>query len=455
MRVRTGQPRKQSSGNAGRKRLAFLFLCLFLPAAAAGCAGRSADPEAEPAQTLTVPVLEPLPEEPAPAPAETQEELTPEERLQRDLEKGQIPWADAPRIGDRDSLIRYMRRVRDHHLTEAPVIYTDGYMADYEEILKAVNLAYIDFEIRSEEKDSRHVLYMLTYYPGDRVAQAYLSGNTNCLNEEERLLYDDAVILVEEAAKLPNDLYRELFLHDQVIGRATYHNRRERVGVPRFCTAVGAMLDGEANCQGYADAFAMLGTMAGLQVGRQSGFAGDDEHMWNTVFLNGRWYALDCTWDDASYNLDGTEYTSYAYFNAPEEILSATHSWEDYTVEHQVTESLADAPAYFYLTEEATDTFFGHYHQTMDLLAADAAARLSDGARYVYSMAPSEPDRFRKYTDVAEAVDAKLSGPLDYVVILTNRGGYSFVTIDAGRPEPAEGEETQSGISGQEETENP
>ena len=442
----------------------FFFLCaLILSLLLAGCTNPGAAPSS--GTGTTAPEFQPV-EVPASEPetGKTSEDAdrddrTPEQKLEDEMAAGHISWENAPRIGDRDALMRYMRSVRDHRLTEAPVIYLDGYMADYEEILKAVNLAYIDFEIRAEEENALHVLYTLTYYPGERVADAYHRGSTEGLSEDEQRLYEEAVFLVGEANKLPSELHKELFLHDQVIGRATYHNHKERVGVPRYCTAVGALLDGQANCQGYTDAFYMLGAMAGLTVGKQSGSANGELHVWNSVLLDGKWYALDCTWDDASYTWNGTEYTSYTYFNAPASVLEATHSYEAYTIEHPVVKDLSDADDYFYLTDEATDVWFGHYFTSMEALVSDAAERLDRGARFVYAMAPSDTEHYKKYSAVAKAIDGKLKHSAKYVVILTNSGDYSFVLVDAsaGRPAetgPSEGgaaeaEETQSGSAGE------
>ncbi len=434
-----------------RKGLAFLFLCVFFLSTFLGGCGSTkpespAEPIPEPVQEVPVFTEEAEPEEIPEEPVED----TPEARLERDIRRGEISWENAPEIGDLESLVAYMRRVRDARITEAPVIYTGGYMADYEEILKAVNFAYIDFEIRSGDEDTSHVLYTLTYYPGDRVADAWLAGNTDGLTEEEQYLYREAAFLVNEAKKLPSDLHRELFFHDQVIGRATYHNRKERVGVPRFCTAVGAMLDGQANCQGYVDAFSMLARMAGFTVGRQSGYAGDAEHVWNTILLDGDWYAVDCTWDDASYTLNGTEYTSYAYFNAPAEILDTTHRSEEYTLEHPIVETLKEAKHYFYTTPLADDSYFGHYSDSMEALAADAAERMDRGASYVYAMAPADEEHFSRYSDVKKEIRNHLPAAkknMKFVLILTTRGDQSFVTVDVSGKEKEQtaGEETQSG----------
>ena len=111
---------------------------------------------------------------------------------------------------------------------------------------------------------------------------------------------------------------------------ATYFNGDLR-NQPRFTTAIGALIDGKANCQGYSDAFYMLGRMLGWNVGRMGGQAGGDSHLWNTITLkNGKTYCVDVTWGDDAIKYNNRERTlySYIYLNAPMEIMQVTHSWD-------------------------------------------------------------------------------------------------------------------------------
>lgn len=100
---------------------------------------------------------------------------------------------------------------------------------------------------------------------------------------------------------------------------------------PRFVTAIGALVDGKANCQGYTDAFYMLGRMLGLNVGRISGTANNEPHQWNTItYSDGKTYFVDVTWDDQTLTYTNREHKgdSFFYFNAPVEIMQVTHSWD-------------------------------------------------------------------------------------------------------------------------------
>lgn len=67
-------------------------------------------------------------------------------------------------------------------------------------------------------------------------------------------------------------------------------------GTEDSLNAYGALVKGEAMCQGYAGAFQILGDMAGLQVRTVNGYLnGNIPHAWNLVKLEDSWYQTDCS----------------------------------------------------------------------------------------------------------------------------------------------------------------
>ena len=88
-------------------------------------------------------------------------------------------------------------------------------------------------------------------------------------------------------------------------------------------------------CQGYADLFTAATSIAGINAITISGWAkganynsGDKmprqpNHAWNGVFLEGKWYLLDCTW--ASGHVDGPafikSYDDFYFLTPPEEFI--------------------------------------------------------------------------------------------------------------------------------------
>ena len=129
------------------------------------------------------------------------------------------------------------------------------------------------------------------YYPGAKVAAAVLTGDESRLTDEERQLRDQALSIVRAAqAQSSTTLELEMALHDWLCANVNYEAMPEvRETMPRVCMATGALLDGRANCQGYADAFYLLGRLAGLNVRCQDGIDSDGlEHRWNVIELNGQ-----------------------------------------------------------------------------------------------------------------------------------------------------------------------
>lgn len=87
-------------------------------------------------------------------------------------------------------------------------------------------------------------------------------------------------------------------LHDALVERVTYGGTTEL----RY-TAVGALLEGRAVCEGYAQALSLLYRMAGIPCGVISGvgYSSDspvpENHAWNLAWLNGA-TLIDPTWND-------------------------------------------------------------------------------------------------------------------------------------------------------------
>ena len=96
--------------------------------------------------------------------------------------------------------------------------------------------------------------------------------------------------------------------HDYIIWMNTYW----RVDGGAYKTIVA----GHSACNGYALAFYALMTELGVPVTCET----DNNHMWNTVMVDGLWYNIDLTWDDA-----GTAGVRYDYF------LKCNADWEDHT----------------------------------------------------------------------------------------------------------------------------
>lgn len=88
-------------------------------------------------------------------------------------------------------------------------------------------------------------------------------------------------------------------------------------------TAYGALINGQAACQGYAVLMYRMLREAGVGVRVVTGTAqyetGDEYHAWNIVCIDGNWYNVDVTWDDQD---GGEEYFLRTDDDFPDHLLN-------------------------------------------------------------------------------------------------------------------------------------
>ena len=107
------------------------------------------------------------------------------------------------------------------------------------------------------------------YHAGVRIYRAWETGDVSGLSAEEMQVLELATELVAQAWEYSDDpLEVELYLYNWLCEHVEYESPDMDVDEQTFMdlrqlSCVGAMLDGKANCQGYTDAFYLLGK-AGL-----------------------------------------------------------------------------------------------------------------------------------------------------------------------------------------------
>lgn len=165
-------------------------------------------------------------------------------------------------------------------------------------------------------------------YPGVRIVSAVASGDLSGLTKRERETLSAAEELAE-ACRQKDPLATAQAVHDALCERIVY---RDDDSTDEDDNATGALLNGQANCDGYSDAFYLAGTLAGLEVRCQHGESRrleegdrfrDVSHMWNLLKIDGTWRVVDVTWDDQE---DGPVYT---WFNIGADRARRMHMWDE------------------------------------------------------------------------------------------------------------------------------
>ena len=136
---------------------------------------------------------------------------------------------------------------------------------------------------------------------GASQGQSYLNdefSNSDDVENAIRKIEDEKTYIKSNLGK--NDLYKIKGVHDYLINNLEYDSTLQKTNIYNI---YGALINKVTVCEGYARAFKSL--MDDLEIpcliacGTAVNSSGLTEtHAWNYVNIDGKWYAIDVTWDD-------------------------------------------------------------------------------------------------------------------------------------------------------------
>ena len=100
-------------------------------------------------------------------------------------------------------------------------------------------------------------------------------------------------------------------IHDYIINNTKYDVGRSdnKITTYHSDTAYGALIEHYAICGGYADSMKLFLDYLNIPNYKIS----SENHIWNLVYVNNKWYHLDLTWDDPVTS-NGDDVLEYDYF---------------------------------------------------------------------------------------------------------------------------------------------
>lgn len=298
--------------------------------------------------------LQTLPPQPLPtAPSETLPTVT-----QPSAETEPVPAYINTATGLRD----YLRSQKEAGCSDFSFYYTPTTVnVSSENLARVGGYFYVHTQVEGD-----YCTVHVVEYPGERMVDAWRSGDHSALTESEAQALQIALSLVAQAREESSsqfDLERRLFdlFRSHVIYNDSSTDIPDPMNPPRHLTAVGALVDGSANCQGYADGFYVLASLAGFRVERMHVDIPEGGHTVNVIYLDGAWYVVDCTYNDLD-DPSGVQ-ISYARLNVGKDKCLRYSWWEE--VERYPIAQLTDHQFYYYRTESR------HYRcfDTIDAMA--------------------------------------------------------------------------------------
>ena len=199
---------------------------------------------------------------------------------------------------------------------------------------------------------------------------------------------------------------KELYLHDTLAGMITYEF------TDNCYNAYGAIIEGKAVCEGYAEALQYLLQRAGIQSfiatgsSINPGTGSSENHAWNYVRIDGEYYHVDLTWNDQD------TYLFHAYFNQTDAVIQEDHAIGETVYALPV----CDAVDAMYFTGK--DTYLDSY------TAASVGQLLKSNAMRVQVYIPGSVDAFISWYSsnvLSIAMNAGVSGSISYGYVSLGR----------------------------------
>ena len=305
------------------------------------------------------------------------------------LEYRDIDFTSLPRLDSIGELVAFMGKCRDYLARQVPIRLT----SNISEAMISEALGYFDWESQLLQYNhdilgDAHVLITMQYFPGARIAELHRTGDTAQLSGAERTAYQLAMAFFNtEYPWRASAIERERSIFDFIRRSATYwtDNGEYPGSYNNFRTAVGVLVDGKANCSGFADAFYMLCKMAGFSVDKVTGELSGGGHVWNTIEIDGRWYMVDATPSSA----EDDPAIRYCYFNAGQRLMAQTHTWTDMALRYPIAQELDSAYAY------GNAAFVGYYRvadpDAIEQVLAEQSAGQGSETYYFYVESQVQP----------------------------------------------------------------
>ncbi len=220
------------------------------------------------------------------------------------------------------------------------------------EIIETNNLkAIFSIAVNAFEYDNPDIFYLdvsklIVYYERDSRGnyKIYLKNDENYSNylidsfnnkQEIEQASNDINNIVENIQNQIQGMSTEnkiRYIHNWLVSNIKYDktlNKSNRSNI------YGAFIEKEITCAGYAKAFKYIVDKLNIECiivqGEATSSVGTENHAWNYIKLDNKWYGVDCTWDDPividinGIEMEETNQVYYTYYLKGKNVFSSSH----------------------------------------------------------------------------------------------------------------------------------
>ena len=159
--------------------------------------------------------------------------------------------------------------------------------AEFKKVISTLN----NFVHPYNSSNNVKISYGGDYKIGITINRAYTQDEINEINNKVDKILNENV----NNNMPPKEKIRAI--HDYIIDHTEYDKLKyenKNDDTYKSNTAYGVLIEGYGTCNGYADAMEIFLDKMNIINYKIS----NEEHIWNLVYLDGKWYHLDLTWDD-------------------------------------------------------------------------------------------------------------------------------------------------------------
>ena len=190
--------------------------------------------------------------------------------------------------------------------------------AEFKKVISTLN----NFVHPYNSSNNVKISYGGDYKIGITINRAYTQDEINEINNKVDKILNENV----NNNMPPKEKIRAI--HDYIINHTEYDKLKyenKNDDTYKSNTAYGVLIEGYGTCNGYAEAMEIFLDKMNIINYKIS----NDEHIWNLVYLDGKWYHLDLTWDDP---ISETNINRDTYFlittKTLEELNDGTHNFD-------------------------------------------------------------------------------------------------------------------------------
>lgn len=190
--------------------------------------------------------------------------------------------------------------------------------AEFKKVISTLN----NFVHPYNSSNNVKISYGGDYKIGITINRAYTQDEINEINNKVDKILSENV----NNNMPPKEKIRAI--HDYIINHTEYDKLKyenKNDDTYKSNTAYGVLIEGYGTCNGYADAMEIFLDKMNIINYKIS----NEEHIWNLVYLDGKWYHLDLTWDDPISDININRDTYFLISTKTlEKINDGTHTFD-------------------------------------------------------------------------------------------------------------------------------